>query len=206
MPDFTTTPDGGWPFQFGGKAPEPKLPEGSNELLPYLASADRWEQYNNPVVYEIDSLVRQWIETMSKSKAWSRTTSMRRYTMSMVFEQIYGRKYDCSKDAKIVKPLTTILAYYSTKIQKSGSINNKVYTKTIYTISPSRLRKPPYSLKLRLEWLEERGELPTWRGMALPKEDLKPGHARNPKTEANMERRREAGRARYNERYKDRNH
>ena len=199
-------PDGSWSFQFGGKAPEPELPEGSQETLPYLASADRWEQYNNETVYTLDSLVRQWIATMAKSKAWCNSAKKRRYTMSMVFEQIYGRKYDSTKDAKIVKPLTSILAYYSTRVQKSGSINGKTYTKTIYTISQRRLGKPPYSLKLRLEWLSERGELPTWRGMALPKDDLKPGHARNPKTEANMERRREAGKARYNERYKYRDH
>lgn len=206
MQGFTTTSDGGWTFQFGGKAPEPELPEGSEEKLPYLASAERWEQYNNEVIYSIDSLVRQWIEVMGKSKAWRNSAKMRRYTMAMVFEQIYGRKYDPYTDAKIVRPFTSILAYYSTRVQKSGYINGKTYTKTIYTISPKRLEKPPYSLKLRLEWLSERGELPTWRGMALPKDDLKPGHARNPKTEANMERRREAGRARYNERYKDRDH
>lgn len=60
---------------------------------------------------------------------------------------------------------------------------------------------PPYSLKLRLEWLGEKGDIPTWSNMAVPKDDLEPGHARNYKTEKNMERRREQARARYNERY-----
>lgn len=206
MQGFTTTPDGKWSFQLGGQTPEIELPEESMELLPYLAGSERWEQYHDDTLYMLDSKVRTWMETCAASKEWCRRAKLRKYTMSMVFEQIFGRKYDVSKDAKYVNRFANILAYYSSRVQKSGSIKGKTYTKTIYTLSPTRLKKPPYSLRLRLEWYEQTGTMPTYGNMKLPKDDLKPGHARNPKTEANMERRREEGRRRYNERYKDRNH
>lgn len=200
MPGFTTTtPDGEWRFDFE----DPKPPKIENvELLPYLGEPDRWEQYTDAMTYEMDSMIREWIATMCKVPSWKRSYRNRRYTMSMVIEQVYGRPYDQAKDQKRVMRLSRILAYYSTRVQNGGSINGKSYAKTIYTISPNRLNKPPYSLKLRLEWLAERGEVPTHRNMALPKDDLKPGHARNPRTEKNMEKRREQARQRYRDRYK----
>lgn len=198
MQDSTTTmPDGDWRFDFG----DPKPPEIKNpEILPYLGEPDRWTQYTDDMTYEMDCLVRKWIEESSKSPTWKNSYKNRRYTMSMVIEQIYGRPYDQAEDQKRVLKLSRILAYYSTRVQNGGSIKGKMYSKTIYTISPSRFRKAPYSLRLRLEWLAERGEVPTHRNMALPKDDLKPGHARNPRTERNMEKRREQAKQRYRDR------
>ena len=143
---------------------------------------------------------------MSKNSTWKQSKNRRRYTMSMVFEQIYGRKYDRYQDCRITNQFAKVLAYYSSKIQKSGSIMNKNYSKTIYTISPKRIKKPPYSLKLRVEWLAEQGLIPNGNNMQLPKDDLKPGHARNPRTDENMRKRREEARRIYEERYADRKH
>lgn len=200
MKGFTTTGnDEEWRFDLTDPKP-PKVASG--DMLPYVGEPDRWEQFTDQQTYELDSLVREWIEIMSANPSWKKSYRNRRYTMSMVIEQLFGRQYDQAEDQKRVMRLSKILSYYSTKVQNGGSINGKSYSKTIYTISPGRLKKPPYSLKLRLEWLAERGEIPTHRNMSLPKDDLKPGHARNPKTNENMEKRREQAR----QRYRDRSH
>lgn len=200
MTDFPTSSDG-WVFDLGGKQEKPKL-DNDGELVSLLGEPDRWQQYENELVYELDSLVRQWIETNSKHAKWKSHYLCRRYTMKMVYEQIYNKPYD--NDMKVAAWLPRILKYYSTRVQRGGSIYGKSYNKSIYTISPKRVKKPPFSLKLRLEWFSEQGIIPTYTNMRLPKEDLQPGHARNPKTEANMQARRERAKARYQERYADR--
>lgn len=193
--DFTTDD---WSFCFDDPV-EVKL--GTDpEILPYISSPEAWRQYNDDRVYEADKLTREWIAVLSKSNKWKASKGMRRYTFSMIFGQIMGRPYDCKRDAKMTNAFSRVFAYYSSRVQKQGVIAGKAYTKTIYTISPARLRKPPYSLRLRLEWMADQGMIPDSRNMALPK-DLKPGHARNPKTEENMRRRREEGRKRYAGRY-----
>lgn len=194
-----------WVFDLNGESKPVDIPSETYKNLSYIGEPKRWEQYSDPFTYEFDRLVRQWFDKMIENKAWVRSRNKRRYTMSMMIEQLYGRKYDVSKDAVNVVKMAKILAYYSTRVQKSGSINNKMYTKTIYTLSPTRYKNVlPYSLKLRLEIFAEQGIIPDYHNMTLPRDNLKPGHARNPKTDANMERKREEGRRKYNERYKNR--
>ena len=141
---------------------------------------------------------------MCKLPKWKHSYKMRRYTMKMVYEQIYNKTWTPEVGGKIAYRMSKILAYYSSRMQKAGSINGKNYSKTIYTIAPSRLKKPPYSLRLRLEWLAEQKLLPTYENMALPKDILKQGHARNPKTEENMRKRSEAAKRVYREKYGNR--
>ena len=199
--DFTTDD---WVFALDGTPPKEDIEPAMQ--VPYLADPEAWEQYSDPVVYEIDVLMRKWIAKASEDNEWKRSYRKRRYKLSMIYEQLYGRPYDQKRDAKMLHRLTKVVAYYSTRIQNSGSINGKTTSKKIYTIGPGRLKKPPYSLKLRLEWLNEQGIMPDKYNMKLPKDDLKAGHARNPKTDANMERRREDGRRRYRERYGNNKH
>lgn len=204
MAESTITGDD-WVFNLDDD--EPKKPElgTRQDALPWLTEPKVWAQYQNPDVYELDNLIRNWIETCSKNAVWAKSYKKRRYTMGMVCEQIYGRKWDPKIDAKHSHIFAKILAYYSSKIQKEAYISGKKTTSTIYTIAPSRLKKPPYSLRLRLEWLAEKGEVPTAWNMKLPEDDLKKGHARNPKTDRNMERRREEARAKYYARYNGHN-
>lgn len=199
MEEFFTTDN--WSFDLDGDKPEKIEVATDNQALPWLTDPKAWEQYQNNRVYEVDSAVRNWIKICSENKEWKRSYRKRRYTMGMVIEQIYGRKWDYKKDAKHSHIFAKVLAYYSSKIQKEAYISGKKVTRTVYTIAPSRLKKPPYSLRLRLEWLAERGEVPDAYNMKLPKDDLGKGHARNPKTDANMARRRKEARDRYNARY-----
>lgn len=204
--DFTTDD---WSFRLDGSEdlPEEDKPAGMVEMIPYISTPDRWEQYTDKFVYEADKAIRAWIEKMMENRSWTVGPGRnRRYMLSMIYEQAFGKPWsdDCNKYAM---RLARIASYYSSKIQKGGSLNGRLRSKTIYTISPKRFRKnPPYSLKLRLEWFADQGILPDNRNMALPKDDLKPGHARNPRTDANMEKRRQQAKERYNERYRDRNH
>lgn len=193
-----------WEFHLDG-GPKPKIKEVP-KMMPWIGTSEAWEQYSDDRVYHADKLVRAWIAEMKRNSKWVRTAKLRRYRFSDLFHLVTGEEYDASKHSKTVHIYTRIFSYYSSRIQRGGSINGKSKNKTIYCISPKRLEKCPYSLKLRLEWFAERGEIPTSANMALPKDDLRIGHARNPRTEANMRKREAEGRRRYNERYADRNH
>lgn len=204
---FTTDGDS-WTFNFDDPISKPKLPEEPSMATGYLAGAGRWDNWSDPIIYECDCLIRQLFESKKHDRQWNKPKGInRRFTFGMIFEILFGRKYDPSVDSKYINRLSKVLAYYSSRVQREGMINGKRHKKPVYILSTARYnKKPPYSLKLRLEWLQERGELPTWRNMTPPSDDLKPGHARNQKTEENMERRREQAKARYRERYGDRKH
>lgn len=160
--------------------------------LPILTTPERWENFSNPLVYETDKRIREWIKSMRKHWKNGGKGSDRRYSRKDLVG-ILGLQ-NCIKNAHDDKIVSRIFAYYSTKIQETTSIRGKKVKKA-YTISPARLKKKPYSLKLRLEELDGEG---CWRSFNLPKDDLEVGHARNPRTEANIEKRRQRGRDRYN--------
>ena len=219
MAGFTTTDDGGWEFSFDDTPGVPDLPSPDSfvqqgpEVANYLAGPGKWENYTDDVMYEHEGLLRKWLDLKSEDKTWrapgARGVMARKHTTGMVFMELYSRTVDMTDPfcQVRVRRLSRLLAYYSTKIQKCGSIHGKKVMKNIYHLSLGRYRKvPPYCLRHRLEWLTAKGEMPTWHNMQLPKDDLKPGHARNPKTNENMRRRRERGRELYNERYRDRAH
>ena len=197
--EFSITGDD-WEFNLGNVPVKPE-PVIDPKVMPWITDHRAWEQYQNNDVYEVDCLIRGWVEACSKNSEWARSYKKRRYTMGMVIEQVYGRKWDASVDSKKTSIFKKVLSYYSSRIQKETYIKGKKVRKTVYTISPGRLKKPPYSLRLRLEWLAERGEIPSVWNMKLPEDDLTPGHARNPKTDANMARRRRKAQDIYNARY-----
>lgn len=159
--------------------------------LPILTTPERWENYSNPLIYETDKRIREWIGAM-KSVWTNRKGNDRRYCRKDLVE-ILGLE-DAIKTAHDNKIVSRIFAYYSTRIVERSTINNK-RVKKVYTLSPRRLKRKPYSLKLRLEELEGEG---CWANFTLPKDDLEVGHARNPRTEANIEKRKQAGRERAN--------
>lgn len=206
MAGFTTTNDGGWTFSFDDPVTKPTLPDGPNMATNYLAGPGKWDNYSDKVLYECDSLLRQFLASKEDDPKWNQThPKWRRFTTGMMFEILFGRKYDSKRDYQYGFRLAKVLAYYSTRVAKGGSVNGKKTNKPLYTLSLKRYHKlQPYSLRLRVEWLADQGKLPTWQNMKLPKDNLKPGHARNKLTDENMEKRSEAARKRYNERYADR--
>jgi len=219
MPGFTTTDDGGWVFSLENKPEIPDLPvhdpldfQGP-ERPGYLEGPGKWENYSDDILYELETLLRRWLATKVDDPEWTskggKGIRARKHTCSMVYQHLYGKPWDVKDKAcqVRVRRLPRLLAYYSTKVQKEGIVNGKKVTKHIYHLSLKRFKNvPPYSLKLRLEWLQEQGRLPVWQNMKLPKDDLQAGQARNPRTNENMRRRREKARERYNQRYSDRKH
>lgn len=165
----------------------------------YLADEECWKNYENEMLADIEIALRSWMEEMSRLPAWKTTNAKRRkYTFSMVFELVTGEKYVQKKHANQIKAWTTLLKYYSSRVQKSGNINGKFYSKTVYMLSPARLKRPPYSIRLRIPWLAENGYAMDKRTMENLNGDLcQPGHARNPRTEANMRQRSKKARERY---------
>jgi len=207
MADFTTTDDG-WVFNLEDPEP-PAVNTDTMELAPILGTAAQWENYSDPLLYSWEKRVRDWICQHAKNAQWARSAKNRRYTMRMVIEEITGEEYDQKKFAKDVPVLRKILEYYSTKTMNGSYINGKKYSKTVYCLSHRRVQKQrPFSLKLRLEQMAEEGLVPTPGTMKLPSEKMfcKPGQAKNPRTQATMDRRSAEGKARYNERYRDRAH
>lgn len=214
MPGFTTTSDGGWSFSFSEEPEIPDLPvhdpldSAGPKVVGYLDDPKRWENYSDLVIYELEVLLRKFLETKLDDPNWKGAkTYWKRYTCGLMFEQLYGRRPNMKDHDDIVKlrRMPRLLAYYSSKVQKAGMVRGKQYTKTVYTLSLRRYKKNlPYSLRIRLKDMQEKGEIPTWQNLRLPKDDLKPGHARNPQTDENMRRRRERAKQIYNERYSDR--
>jgi hypothetical protein len=205
---FTTTDDGGWIFDLSDPEP-PKVCSDTLEMAPILGTAAHWENFGNTGLYNWEKLIREWILKHAENAKWARTTKERRYTLKMVVEEITGEPYEQAKYAKDIVWIKKMLEYYSTHVQKGATINGKKYTKTVYTVSPNRVKKQkPYSLKLRLEMYREQGIIPSVNNMKIPHDKMlcKPGHAINARTNANMEKRSQLARERYNERYKDRKH
>ena len=165
----------------------------------FLADPDLWKNYENEMLAEIEEALRSWMEEMSRLPSWRTTNAKcRRYTFSMDFELVTGERYDQRRHARQSRAWTTLLRYYSSRVQKSGSIDGKFHLKTVYVLSPKRLERPPYSIRLRIPWLVEHGYAIDKRTMVNLNDDLvEPGHARNPRTEENMRKRREEGRKRY---------
>ena len=165
----------------------------------FLADPDIWKNYENDLLAEVETMLRDWMTEMSELSAWKTTNAKKRkYTFSMVFELVTGERYDQKKHANQIKTWTTLLRYYSSRVQKSGNINGRFYSKTVYMLSPARLKRPPYSIRLRIPWLIEHGHAIDKRTMEDLNHDLcEPGHARNPRTEANMRQRSKEARQRY---------
>lgn len=215
MPGFTTTDNGEWEFSFDSMPEVPDLPVHDplvqqQPLIPgYLDGPGKWDNYTDDTIYELESLLRKWFAARVDTDEWKKDKRgyFRRYTCGMMYEQLYGKPAKIKeKDSQLkLRRLQKLLAYYSSRIQKEGSVRGKKMTKSIYTLSPRLYKtKPPYSLKLRLQWLADKGELPCWQNMKLPKDDLKAGHARNKRTDENMRLRREKAREIYREKYGNR--
>lgn len=168
----------------------------------WISSPEAWRNWENDDLVEAERMIRSWMEEMCKLASWRTTNAKcRKYTFAMVFEIITGERYEQRKHARYIKPWTTILRYYSSRVQKSGMIDGRFHSKTVYVLSPARLKRPPYSLRLRIPWLIENGVAVDRRTMLnLDGELLEPGHARSPRTDENMRRRREEGRKRYERR------
>lgn len=183
---------------FSLEDPKPKQFEIKEKLpkwaVPYLSSEKAWDNYSDPLVYEVDKRIREWIKEMRPVWRTKRGKGLDRRFQFATLMDIIGIEID-SEVRKNYQKIARIFAYYSSKVSKQTRIDG-VKKKGVYTISPSRVDKQPYSLKLRMEEFSHEVD---GKSMRLPVDDLEPGHARNPRTDANMQRRSEEGKRRMNE-------
>lgn len=159
--------------------------------IPYIATPEAMKNYSDDLIYETDKRLREFIESM-KGK-WSKRGMDRRISFGDL-TKLLGLD-EAVKKRKNYNSVARVFAYYSCRTYKETNING-VRKKKVYMLSPWRLRRLPYSLRLRIEMLQD-GCHP--KQMELPKDDLEMGHARNPRTEANIERRKEDARNAFNE-------
>lgn len=164
------------------------LPEWS---LPYLTTPKAWENYSDDLVYECDKRMRAWLRKMKG--VWKNRFDRRYQSTELI--KIFGLE-SMVHSPNDYRKVRRVFKYYSTRYQKETTVNGKRKRK-VYTVSPTRLKLNPYSLRLRLEELN--GEEAPWQHFKLPKDDLELGHARNPRTEKNMRLREEEGRRQHNE-------
>ena len=110
MAGFTTTADG-WVFSFEDEPRKLELPHKPNMATNYLAGAGKWENYSDLVLYETEHLLRDFLESKKDDPQWtSASTYYRRYTTGMIFEILYGKKYDPKKDYRIAFRLAKLMA------------------------------------------------------------------------------------------------
>jgi len=175
------------------------------KAVPYISDPKAWDQYCNKDLYDAEVRLRRWLTEMSQNGTFKNNRSSRTFRFNQVFCILYGRPYLQSVDGKFSTMLSRLFRYYCSATAKGyyDKVTQKQYSKTSFTFSIARLKRPPYSLKLRLEWLLEQGIMPSAANMKLPT-DIPLGTARYALTEAHRAEQREAGRQRYNE-YQRRN-
>ena len=169
-------------------------------VTPYIADPEAWKQYSDDALYDAEKRLRSWLGEMALSPTFKSKRGARTFQFAQVFQILFGRAYNQKTDGRYSTPLSRLFRYYCSRTGKSvyDKETGKQKSKTSYTFSAARVKRPPYSLRLRLEWLLEQGMIPTAENMKLPK-DIAIGKARNPYTEAHREEQREAGRKHYNE-------
>ena len=189
----------GWIFADDAPKPEPeeKFPL---TIEPYMlmTTDDQWKNYADENIYDFEKRLRDFLKYMSERKQY-RYVNTRRFTYAMIYERLYGMQPK-RLNSYAANSHRAILAYYSSRIIKDTNIGGK-RKRVVYVLAYSRLKKRPWGLKLRLEWFLEHQDEVCPGMMRLMKKRLEVGHARNPKTEQNMERRSEIARQRYRERY-----
>ncbi len=176
----------------GVKTLEPKLE------MPFIRSVDEWKNYTNEMLYDVDKWIREWMQKMHDEGVWvGKRGRYNRYSVSTVFTLMTGMEYEY-KHTRVAQHIGKVLSCYSSRRIKATEVHGKT-CRNVYALSYTIMAKtPPVSLKLRLEWLAERGELPTAENMRLSK-GLKPGTAYYPITNARMKKRQREARDRYNE-------
>lgn len=174
-------------------------------VLPFITGKKEWEQYFDDMTYQTDKAMREWLTEMRQNKTWCRTRKARTYQFKQLFRIVFKREYDPKTDSKYSNRIARVFNYYCvTKRSSCKNDQGEWRAKPGYVIGANRVDLPPYSLRLRYEEMLKEGKVPNYSNMKIP-DDLKTGHSRNPNTDANMEKRRQQGRDRYNEYQRKRN-
>lgn len=168
----------------------------------FLTKPEDFKNYENEALYNIEKKFLEWFNMKLQDKAWMSNRYAKRYTMSMLVYELYGREYDLKIDNKYKNMYSKIFRHYSGQVLKSfyDPRTGKAKNKTTFVISPKRKNIRAYSLRLRAEQIEAEGKVPTVDNMKRRSKLIKPGQARDPYRQSVMDKRAERGR-KYYERY-----
>ena len=76
MAGFTTTNNGEWEFSFDSTPEVPDLPvhdphvQQGPQVAGYLEGPGKWENYSDNVLYELESLLRNWLAIKCETDEW----------------------------------------------------------------------------------------------------------------------------------------
>lgn len=157
----------------------------------FLDSTEAVKQYTNEYLYQAEVAFRKWMKKKCEDEKWCRSYMSKRYTYSMLIEEIFGRPYDKNIDNSFVA--SRMFAYYCSQVKKCfyDWKTGKTKTKTCYCLSVAEFKnKKPFCLRLQEEYVLKEGKIPSKRNVFLRKA-LKPGQAKLPETRKSIERRKE---------------
>lgn len=119
-----------------------------------LTDEDMWSNYVNDDLYAMDVAVRSYIKKMRYVQERNKGF---RTAVPLVFTYIFGRK-PTSKDSAACRMLHMLLRYYCTDYTGKSTIGGQEFNVVYKFNRYAGKNKRPYSLRLRIEEANERGE------------------------------------------------
>jgi len=120
-----------------------------------LTDLELWSNYMNEEMYELDKKVREFLKRTRYQRA---AKNGYRTTVQVVFAWIFGRQPDPG-DGYICRSLHTLLKYYCTSYTGATTYKGKPVTRVYRFSRFSGNTKRPYSLKLRMEESDGKGNV-----------------------------------------------
>lgn len=119
-----------------------------------LTDEDMWSNYVNDDLYAMDKALREYFRKMRYVQERNKGF---RTSVPLVFAFIFGRKAG-PKDSAACRMLHMLMRYYCTSYTGKSSIGNQEFNAVYKFNRYTTKNKRPYSLRLRLEEANERGE------------------------------------------------
>lgn len=168
-----------------------KGPKAEPQVPVYLQSPKAWKNYTNQALYDAEVALRKWFDIKMKDENWKKNRFARRYKCSMLIEEIFGRPYDQKIDGKYTMMYARLFGHYSSRVTKTywNPKTQKTQSLSAYHISLDRIKKAQaYSIKLRVEDLIAKGEIPNVYN-TRPAKEIETGHCRRKLTRERQDRR-----------------
>lgn len=177
-----------------------KVHDFPDSIEPYmlLTTQEQWDNFSDMEAYDFEKRLREFLKYLSEHSKYHGRYN-RRFTFQMIYQRLYGKEMEAPRSHQS-NVLRQICIYYSSALLENTYIGEK-RCKKVYVLAYSRLKKRPWCIRLRLEWFVEHNEEITPGKLRCIKTDLQWGHARNARTERNMQARRERAKQAYKEKY-----
>ena len=164
----------GW----GNSLDEIDMDVTEQNYLIYLHDEEQFKNYCDDLIYCAEKNIRKFIEKKSEDYKWKTVNKYRQYTLGQLVEICTGQAYTKKKNQKLALRIRKLGLYYCSRTIQGGNVvikdekngKEKVchYGKAIlYRLSNWNKIKdmPPYSLRLRQEWLSAKNIKPNEKNM-----------------------------------------